>query len=225
MKDATRHADWIGPALLGALGLLPGIAGAPDPVAALGWMSSISIACGWFTGARELRLLPHAAAVPGTWALCFLFAQTGAARELPFPLYGMGVVAGLYAGGYALGRFFARAPWAGAGLCVLLNLVLVGLPFQGGFAAEKGAEASWAKEYPGWSAWVLDASPLVLTLESAGWDVTREHPALYRRSGVEWFPRRPWQGKLAAPTVLVVGFSLAVVASMLRRGREPSGIS
>jgi hypothetical protein len=193
------------------------VAGTPDAVALLSWLALVSVGVGYWCAAAGVRFFPDAWVVPGVWAFPLFFAATGGGRGLPYPLHGLLAVAGLYAGGFALGRLFGRAPFSGAGVCTLLVLALSGLALQGGFPIDRPAEASWARTRPGLARAFLEVSPVVLVLESAGWDVTHAHPRLYASSGVEWFPRRPWQGRLAAPTVLVVGSLLAVLVAVVRR--------
>ena len=219
MSETPRGARLVLPALLGGLGLLPGVAGAADPVAALAWLTILSVGVGWWCGAEGVPLVPDACAVPGTWALFLVLAGIGGVRELPFPLHGLLVVAGLFGAGYAAGAVAARAPLAGAGVCIFLVLATSGLAVQGGFATEEAAEGAWARTHPGLARVFLEISPVVLALESSGWDLTHAHPRFYASSGVEWFPRRPWQGRLAAPAALVVGSLLAALASAVRRRR------
>jgi len=221
----------------GALGLLPGAAGAADPVALLAWLALIAPAAGYASGVHGVRAWPFGAAVPGVWAGLVAWADARSARDLPGPLWAIAAVAGLFLLGLAVGAARAtrvtpgtrgeRAVRAAPGVGALLGLALVlsGLPVQGGL----GAGTSWARDdaaRPAAAAarraaarLALDLSPLVLVLECAGWDWTHAHPTAYRVSGVEWFPRRPWRGRLAGPVLLLVGCTAVGIASVVRRRR------
>jgi len=188
---------------LGGLGLLPGAAGAGDGNTLLGWLAL----CAPALGARlagggagwELAL------VPSGWTLAWLAC---ADTRSPWPPC---VVAGLFAAGVALGR------WRGcgaAGAALHATLLLAGLSL--GFGVLAGG-AELAPHAPVLAARLLDLSPLVLVFDAAGSDWLHAQPEVYARAGVEWFPRRPWSGNLAGPTVLVVGCLLAVLARPAHR--------
>jgi hypothetical protein len=213
--------------LLGGLGALPGAAGALDPVTLLGWLALWAPAAGALCGAHGVRLFPFGLAVPGTWLLLVAALGADGQRGPATPLWAGAALGGLFALGVALGRLACGpAPRAEgfallgglalptAGLALLGGLALALLPTGGGLLAG-GAEL--ARTHPRAAARLLDASPLVLVLDCAGWDWTHAHPELYARAGVEWFQRRPWPGNLAGPASLVVGCVLAGLARA-RRG-------
>lgn len=193
--------------LLGALGLLPGSAGACDGNTLLGWLALSAPALGaWLAGARagaELVLVPLA------WSLAWL-ACVGA-RFSPWPPC---VVGGLFALGVALGR---RHGSGAAGAAFFLALAAAGLALGFGWLPDG---AALAQREPALAARLLDLSPLVLVFDAAGFDWLHAQPEVYARAGVEWFPRRPWSGNLAGPAVLVVGCLLAVLVRPARRGPE-----
>ena len=213
-------ATLLASAAVGLAGLLPGSAGAGDPVALLAWLTLVAPAAGALVGARGVRLLPFGLAVPGLWTLFLVWSDLLSARDLAAPAWAACVVAGLFALGMGLGRLLDRWPWALAGGLVLVGLVLSGLSVQGGLAEE---DASWGREHPRLAALLIDLSPLVLAFECAGWDWTHAHPEVYARSGVEWFPRRPYDGSLAGPAVLLVGCSFATLAARRVRRRRSAG--
>lgn len=212
-------AGLIGAALIGGLGALPLGTGGGTPAAILAWLALWAPAAGAGIGRLGTGLLPFALAVPASWSL--LVARTGVA--LPTPLWGLVAVAGLFALGHALGRTLAP-PSAGAlgpaavrtgGVVLLAALVATGASIGFGVAAAPEGPP------PRWATAALDLSPVGLVAECAGIDWSRAQPAVYGRSGVEWVPRRPWRGILAAPTVLVVGCTLSWLAAAFRRTRRP----
>ena len=189
--------------LLGALGLLPGAAGAGDGNTLLGWLALSAPALGaWLAGAgagKELVLVPLA------WCLAWL-ACVGSTFS-PWP---MCVVGGLFALGVALGRRFGSGA---AGAAFFLTLAAAGLSL--GFGWLPGG-AALAPHAPALAARLLDLSPLVLVFDAAGFDWLHAQPEVYAEAGVEWFPRRPWSGHLAGPAVLVVGCLLAALVRPAR---------
>jgi hypothetical protein len=207
--------------LLGGLGVLPGAAGALDPVTLLGWLALWAPAAGVLCGAHGVRLFPFGLVAPGTWLLLVAVLGADGVRGPATPLWAGAALGGLFALGVALGRLVhGPAPRAAglalrtAGLALLGGLALALLPTGGGLLAG-GAEL--ARTHPRAAARLLDLSPLVLVLDCAGWDWTHAHPELYAGAGVEWFQRRPWPASLAGPASLVVGCMLAGLARA-RRG-------
>lgn len=205
--DGAALATLCACALAGALGAMPGSAGAYDPVTLLGWLTLIAPAAGALCGARGLGLFPFALAVPGAWTIAFVLVQAQASRALPTPMWGACVVAGLFAAGLAAGRR-TRAPLRCAGLLLLLGAGLSSACLGFGLLAD-GAEL--ARRSPLAAQRLHELSPLVLVFDCAGWDWSHAQPEVYAAAGVEWFPRRPYAGNLAGPAVLVVGCALAVL--------------
>lgn len=205
-------------AAAGALGILPGAAGALDPVTALGWMALSAPAAGALCGARGLALFRGSFSVPALWVV--LLALVGARAERGFPALPWAACAlgGLFACGHALGtwaRAPLRSPLVVPGALLFVALVLAGAA-QGFGLLAGGTEL--AREHPGLAARLVDASPLVLVFDCAGWDWTHAQPEVYARAGVEWFQRRAYPGNLAGPAVLVVGCALDLLAPGPRRG-------
>ena len=189
---------------LGALGLAGGAAGELDPVTELAWLALFAPAAGVLCGASGLLPGPFAAIVPGAWCFFLVWADSLSERDLPTPAWAACALAGFFAGGFALGRWRPESAFALAGAALLVGLGASGIALELG-----GAEASLARSHPRLAALALDVSPLAFVFDCAGWDWTHANPDVYRRSGVEWFQRRPWPGSLAGPTVLVVGCALA----------------
>lgn len=198
---------------VGALGLLPGAAGAGDATTLLGWLALCAAAVGALVAARGRATFPSGLAVPAAWT-ALLFLVNGAARRdaLATPGWAACALGGLFALGWALGAR-SSAPARTAGLLVFLALVSSGAALGFGLLAG-GAEL--APRHPSAARWLLELSPLVLVQECAGRDWTHAHPELYARAGVEWFQRRPYAGNLAGPVVLVVGCALAWLARAFR---------
>jgi hypothetical protein len=212
--DAAGLATLAACAAAGALGLLPGVAGGLDPVTALGWMALCAPAAGALCGARGLALFPFSLSVPALWVLELTLVAARVERGFPTPLWAACALGGLFAFGHALGgRSPAplRSPLVAAGALLSLGLFLAGAP-QGFGLVAGGTEL--ARLHPWLAARLLDASPLVLVFDCAGWDWTHAQPEVYAGAGVEWFQRRAYPGNLAGPAVLVVG---CVLASLARR--------
>lgn len=201
-----------GTAAAGFLGLLPASGGGTDPVATLAWLCLIAPASGALAGAAGVRLFPLGLGVPGLWLCVLVWADVSSGGDLPAPIWGALVVAGLHAFGLGLGLLAPRRPWALAGGLSFALLLATGLCVQGGLG-----ERSWAEAHPGLARSLVELSPLVLVTECAGLDWTHAQPEMYALSGVEWFQRRSYRGPLAAPVVLLVGCTLATTASRRRR--------
>jgi len=199
-------------AAAGLLGLLPGVAGGFDPVNALGWMALCAPAAGALCGARGLAQFPFSLSVPAVWVLVLTLVEARAERGFPTPSWAACALGGLFASGHAVGaRMHApfRSPLVAAGALFYLGLVLAGAS-QGFGLVAGGTEL--ARTHPWVAARLLDASPLVLVFDCAGWDWTHAQPEVYAGAGVEWFQRRAYPGNLAGPAVLVVGCALALLA-------------
>jgi hypothetical protein len=166
----------------------------------------------------------------------FVLADAGSPRDVVGPLWAALALAGLFGAGLGAGAVLAargepRVPraCAAAGVALLLGLVLAGLPLQGGLSRPG---SSWGRDVPGEAPGqalrqraarlFLEISPLVVVLECAGEDVAHSHPLLYSASGVEWFHRRPYRGRLAGPVLLVVGFAAGEILGRRARRRSPS---
>lgn len=199
----------------GFLGLLPGRAGARDPVTVLGWLTLAAPALGTWCGSTRVAFFPFALAVPAAWGLALVLAQASTPRPLSGAHWALCALTGLFALGFAWGRR-ARAPLGGAGLVLLVTLALAAAPVGGGLVAG-GAELARAG-HPGMAAALVELSPLVWIFDCAGWDWTHAQGDVYRRAGVEWFQRRSFAGSLAGPSVLVVGCALAL---LVRARNEP----
>ena len=199
---------------LGFLGLLPGAAGALDPVTLLGWLALAAPALGTWSASTRVGFFPFGLAVPALWGFGLVLAQSDAVRPLPSAHWASCAVLGLFAVGFALGRR-SRSPFGSAGLVLLLTLTLAGASVGFGLFAG-GAELARAR--PAAAARLLELSPLVLVFDCAGWDWTHAQDEVYRTAGVEWFQRRSFAGNLAGPAVLVVGCALAL---LVRPRSEP----
>jgi hypothetical protein len=211
--DPRRLAVLAASAAAGALGACPGVAGALDPVTALGWMALLAPAAGALCGASGIAFFPLAALVPMVWTIFLAALEAGAARGFPTLAWAGCALEGLFALGLALGTR-TRTALATAGALLLLGLALASAATGFGLLAG-GAEL--ARTEPRLAALLLDGSPTVLAFECAGWDWVHAQPELYARGGVEWIQRRPYAGNLAGPAVLVVGCALAILA------RRPDG--
>lgn len=205
----------LGLGLIGALGAWPGERG-PDPLAALAWIALVALPCGLAAGAWRLKAWPFAASVPALWAIALALAGTFSERALASPAWAALVWCGLFAAGWGL----ARALETGARGVALASLALLALSILPSAGALLGRP--WPPEA---SARLLDLSPATLALESAGVD-WMHHPAIYEPAGaldIDPGLRGPWQGKLAGPALLLVGFGLAAFgAGRARRRERPS---
>ena len=214
------QAGWLGAAALGgALGLLPGTAGALDPVTLLGWLALFAPAAGVACGAVGLRPWPYGFAAPGLWTFLVGWADTSSDRDLPHPLWSALALAGLFAAGMGVGALLPRRPAAGAGAVLLGGLLLTGISVQGGLGA--GGE-SWARTHPRFAALALDVSPPALVLDTAGWDWAHRNPLVYAASGVEWSPRVPYRGARWGP--LLFGFGWLLGELFTRRAARRSDL-
>ena len=218
-KSAARAlALPIGLGVVGLLGLAPGVAGAFDPVTLLAWLVLVAPACGVLAGASGVRLWPAGLIPPALWAALLVQAELASERHLPTPSYGMAVPAGLFFAGLALGARLPARPVALAGGVLFFMLLASGLGVRGTIGA---ADAAFARSHPRVATALLELSPLVLAFECAGVDYAHMQPDVYARSTIEWFPRRPYDGALAGPVVLLVGSVLACLTARARRARNP----
>jgi len=210
--DARALAALACSALAGALGALPGSAGAGDPVALLAWLTFLAPGAGLLCAAHGARFLPFAVAVPGSWCLALVALQASAPRAPGSPLWAAAALFGLFGLGYALGRR-TQHPARNAGL---LLLAVLGLSCASVGFGVLAPGAALARAHPEWARWLLDLSPLVLVFDGAGLDWPHAHPTVYAESGVEWFQRHPWPDQLAGPALLVVGCCLALAVPARR---------
>lgn len=215
LPDRRQLAALAGCAAGGALGLLPGAAGALDPPTLLGWLTLVAPAAGAVCGACGLALFPFALGVPSAWMLLLWLVQAGASREVPTPSWAACALGGLFALGLAWGARSSTPPRS-AGTLLLLELVLASAA-QGFGLLAGGTEL--ARTHPEIAARLLDVSPLVLVFECAGQDWIHAQPEVYAAAGVEWIQRRAYPGNLAGSAVLVVGCALAVLARRPHRRR------
>jgi len=201
-------AELAGLSALGALGLVPGAGGALDSVAELAWLALLAPAAGAWCGARGIAP-GRAAAVPVTWGAALAAAQLGP-RALATPWWPLLAVAGAFGAGWALAaRLAPGAPAAAAGATLLAGIALAGASLGFGLGRP---EAELARAHPRLAAGLHELSPFTLVFDCAGWDWAHAQPDVYARSGVEWFPRKPYAGHLAGPAVLVVGCALVWLA-------------
>ena len=152
----------------GSLGLLA-VGGAPGREAAtLVWLGLWAMPAGYLAG----RLV----SVPGLLAALAVtvMATLPTLLGLPHPFIGWISVAGLYLWGAGLARRSSTGGWSGAGALLLIVGVASALPSAGGILAQP-----WP---PAWTVILLDLSPIVWVVESAGLDWMR-HPAVYERAG------------------------------------------
>ena len=210
---------------VGLLGAWPRSDGV-DPLALIAWLGIVAAGVGFACGASGARLFPWGLAVPAAWMIALVQVDLASERDVVGPVWAGLAWSGLYAAGLGLGAFASpvdatRAPrpeiaWGGAGVLVLLALALAGGPVGG--ALGTGGPAWGSAQL---CAALTRVSPTGLLLDCAGWDWTHANPLVYRLSGVEWIPHRPWDPKLAGPLVCVVGCLLAVALPPLRRSPNP----
>jgi hypothetical protein len=211
----------------GLPGLLPGGAGAFDPLALAAWLALVAaplgvLAGGCLAGAlragRGARALTWVLAAPICWALALALTAAGeaGAARLPEPLAAAIAVGGLWALGIGLGALGGprrAGPWAA--LTALLALLLALLPTGAGALAQP-----WP---PALAARLLDLSPLTFVLERAGLDWMR-HPAVYDALGAASIGpdlRRAGSGALAPGLLSVVGCALVAASWAVRRRGSP----
>lgn len=189
-----------GIAASGLPGLLPGERGG-DPQALLVWLALVAAPCGALARAAGLRLLPHALAVPGAWALLLAAAGAAQMRDLATPSGAMLVIGALFCGGHALGARGSRAAWLfGAAL-------LLGFAPSFGLLADMQTPAFVSK-------WLLQLSPVVSALAAGGVDALR-HPLVYDSASVADLPSdwTAWsEGALARASAFVLTFTAAWLA-------------
>ena len=203
-------------AAAGALGAFGALAGEPDPVRFLVWLSVVSLAGGVVAGGLGANLFPYGLAAPGLWMIALVVVDGRAVRDVPAPHWSALAWTGLFAAGTALGVALRRAgggaTWAGAGAALLAAGLLVVLPGRAAWA-----ERPWP---PAAARALLDLSPATLVVESGGIDWMR-HASVYDPVGTDRFERTPYHGPLAGPLVLLVGCLLAAGASLA--GRRQAG--
>jgi len=188
-----------------------------DSVGLLLWLAVFAPAGGFLLAGLGVRWWPFAAAAPGVWMLALVAVDARSARNLPAPLWGALVFAGLFGLGWGAGRLLARgAParaLAGAGVVGLAAAALVALPTKGAPGGDGRAGEPWS---PATARVLLDLSPATLLVESSGVDWMR-HPAVYETVRADRFERLPYRGALAGPLALVVGCLVALGAGLATR--------
>ncbi len=202
----------LGFGLLGALGAWPGERG-PDPLAALAWIACLAFPLGLAAGALRLKAWPFAASVPALWMIALALAGALSERALPAPQWAALAWSGLFAAGWGLARPACPGPRTIAAAAVL-SFGLAVLPSAGAVLGRP-----WP---PARSARLLDLSPVTLAVESAGVD-WMHHPAVYEPAGaldIDPGLRVAWNGKLAGPGLLLVGFGIAAFGAGRARRRE-----
>jgi hypothetical protein len=202
--------------VLGALGLLPALAGIGDPLASLAWIAVVSPAVGVVAAGLGLGAWPFGLAVPAAWMIGLVWLDARAGAALPDPAWAAMTWTGMYALGFAAGALSVRRAPRTAALAFALAGLLAGLPLAGGAGAGMLGDRTWGEITPDGAARLFDASPVTMLLESAGVDWMR-HPSVYDAAGTEWFSdrRAPYRGRLAGPLLLVVG--CASVLAVARR--------
>lgn len=219
-REARTRIGVISAAILaGALGLLPWAGEAFDPRVVAGWLALLACPAGYAAGRSAIAPLPHGLAIPGVWASLLFFADVQSERDLGQPFWGLVAVATLFCLGALLGALGRMGPARGSALVFLVVLAAAAAPLQGGLSDGP----PWGKNQPRLAAFLVDASPLVFVLESAGYDWTHAHSEAYRRSGVEWFPRRPHGAPLVIGPSLLVGCALGQL--LVRRQKRRSEAS
>jgi len=222
MKPKTVARDFAVPLVLaavGALGAIPGRASGADPVALLVWLALVSAAAGFFCGASTVRHLALAALPPAAWMGLVAVVDGFSPRDLPSPAWAALAWAGLYAGGFGLGRLNRGASIPGAAILFLLASLLAGLPILPGILG--------APLPPPVTARLLDLSPATLLAECAGIDWMR-HPAIYDAAGtadIDPSLRLPYRGSLAGPLAFVVGCLLAAAGEGIARARSKAEVN
>lgn len=183
---------------LAALGLMATSA----PPLGLAWLAICALPVGVLgSGLGRAGLLP-----PLVW--CALVGARSPWAAL--------VIAGYLAAGHALGCARPGARLRDAGLALLVLSLLAGLPSLGGLMGH----APWS---PPVTSWLLDISPVVLVLESAGVDWLR-HPAVYGPAGGDGLGpdlRGAWSGEVAGPVVLLLGCALTALTLRCRATTSP----
>jgi len=203
---------WIvlGLGALGALGLVPGSRGGADPLSALVWITLIAPAAGHVAGRTGVRVWPVAPVAPVAWLVTIAMADAVSRRDLPAMAWCAPPVVGLFALGFASGRWFPNGSWRATAGVALVTALLAAAPLAGSFLRRPPP--------PRVAAGLLDVSPVTLTAECAGVDWMRHPPIYDAASTVDIDPstRTPYEGRLAGLVVFVVG---CVAASV--RGRSP----
>jgi len=202
-------------AALALPGALPGSRGEPDAVAFLVWLAFVAPAAGAVAGALRLAPWPHAAAVPGAWMLLLVTVDAWGTRDLATPIWAALAATGLFAAGFAVGRFAPdRLRWRAPAAVLVVAALAVLAPVAGALL-----RAPWPAEA---GARLLDLSPATLVAESAGVDWLR-HPAVYDAAGsfdIDPRSRSPYPPALAGGIAFVLGCALAAAAEAFARSRS-----
>jgi hypothetical protein len=229
LDHAPRPALCAAALAAGALpGLLPGGAGAFDPLALAAWLALVAAPLGALGGAAALGRRGAAAlerrtkglpawSPPLVWAALVLLAARGeiGIARLPAPGVAAAAVAGLWALGVGLGACCPARAWRTAALLALAALLLAHLPTGAGALARP-----WPPEL---AAQLLELSPLTFVLERGGLDWMR-HPAVYDPLGAASIGpdlHRAASGVLAPALLAVVGCALVLASWSARRRTSP----
>ena len=219
-----RHSDQLRP-LLVALGCalaggLPVFFGYDDSVLWLAWIAIIALPAGILCRAAGLPIWPFGLVAPAGWMILLAYLEMKPGLGLPNPAWAATASVGLFMLGTALGALAKGAPFRGAGLGICIVFVFAWLPLASGQNKALWGGRPLGQMAPGLAAELFDLSPMTLLIESAGVDWMR-HPTVYNAAGTEWFSdrRRPFDGKLTAPIMLLIG---SMGAFLTRSRRTPS---
>jgi hypothetical protein len=202
-------------AIFWSVAILLGSFGGLDTPAPLAWAAWLAPCAGWHLGAlgtlsASRWALPVVPGSLGTLCALGMFGLYGASEALLAFI----ALAGLFLVPFGLARRFgcsAAATQTACGLAVV-GIVLAILPTSGGLLS-----SGWAKRSPASAGLVMDASPMVFVVESAGVDALRL-PMFYKSDSTDFVmgTRRPWNTPLAPLALLVVGCVLVLLPSRPR---------
>jgi len=215
--DRRLIAQSLGIAGLGWLCLLDAGRAGSSIHGCLAWLCLLSLPAGILASARGARFWIHGLLVPAIWCFLLVWLSLRDELRLPNPAGAMAAITGLFAMGFALGCCLRGARVRLAALALLGFLLLAGSAQRGGLG-RPGVNP--AKDQPALARTLVNLSPLVFVLECAGLDWTHANPQVYQQSGVEWFPRSAYDGRVAGLGILILGAALASLADRLRKGRR-----
>ncbi|MFT5285437.1 MAG: hypothetical protein ACI8TQ_001602 [Planctomycetota bacterium] len=189
-----------------AIGALPLLAGYDDSILWLAWIAVLALPVGIFTRAEGLRPWPFGLVAPGIWMIALAYLEMDSNAGLPDPAWAAMAWCGLFLVGSTIGAFASGNSYRNAGLGLCVMSLLAWLPVSGGSNANLLGEQTVGQRSPALASQLFDASPVTLLVETAGVDWMR-HRCVYTAAGTEWFSdrRRPFDGKVSAPIVLLIG--------------------